>query len=327
MFSLVFVVTTSCQLSCPHCLREGAGDRHLSLSLIEKAFSGASAYGLDGVHLTGGEPFLYPDLPGVFDLARRFGVPLTFSTNGLLLENNAGLLEKNRDLIRFLNISVDASAAASYEAIRGSGQFPVLLRNVKYCRQKRIPFGFNACLHAMNRDDPVALDRFARRCGARHLNFSTALPCRRSQKNACVLSATQRRELMRQVQSAAHMAQMDPLHLFSVPVYLGEPLWASSGAVMCANQSLRGLTIDVDGSVHFCCFLTFYGLAPELEKKLRLVSLNDVSFEKGLEIFTDTLLAFVRSRIVERRQGAPQDDIDFNSCFYCYKKLGLPQYL
>jgi MoaA/NifB/PqqE/SkfB family radical SAM enzyme len=295
--------------------------------LIEKAMAGAAAYGLDAVHVTGGEPFVYPELAGVFSLARRFGVSLSFSTNGLLLEQNARLLDQNKDLIRMLNISVDADSAAPYEAMRGEGNFPVLLRNLKFCRERRIPFGFNACVHAANRQDPWALARFARRCGAQLLNVSTALPCQRSLKNSCVLDQAGRSELIRRTQGAIRASEADPWRLFSVPVYMAQTLQTSSGAVMCPNQSLRSVTIDVDGSFHFCCFLTFYDLEPEFLKKLRLISLKDASFDEGLRIFTQTLQAFVRSRIADRRQGAVPDDVDFNSCFYCYKKLGLPEYL
>ncbi len=92
---------------------------------------------------------------------------------------------------------------------------------------------------------------------------------------------------------------------------------------MCPNQSLRGITIDVDGSVHFCCFLTLYGSSSQNASKLRLAQLKEVSFKKGLEVFVQEIQSFVRARLEDQAAGCSLEGPDFSSCFYCYKKLGL----
>ncbi len=321
MLNLIFVTTTDCQLQCRHCLRGEASGQHLPFEIIEKTIAGAKKYGIESIHLTGGEPFLYRGLAQALALAQKEGLGVTFSTNGLLLPGHRELLRTYRKQIRLLSISAESPRREIYERIRGEGHFSQLLSAFQFCRKEGLPFGVLCCLNKLNAAEITDIIRFARKEKAAQVHFTAALPCRRSRENDLVLSEEERRGALEILQKALHFSQMDFFKLAYVPMRIGEPLLASDNLVMCANQSLRYVTIDVDGQIHFCCFLTQYDIPCEREKRLKFARLQDVSFDEALERFQARMAEFLHGRFLDYRDGQWKHDLDFNSCFYCHKKL------
>jgi len=322
--NLIFVLTTECQLSCPHCLRGEVGPQHLSFEVFRKAIEGARPYGIENVHLTGGEPFLYRQLGEVFAYAERERLSLTFSTNGLLLFEHEELLKKYRNVIRMLHVSVESPKPQVYEAVRGKGHFKAVCEALKFCRRLRIPFSVLCCVSRINKDEAGPLIRFARKQKAAFAVFTTVLPCGRARKNGVELSEPERRLLLDELLKRQSVHAFDPLNIFSLPVHIGEPVFASDRqAIMCSNQGLRNLTVDVDGKLHFCCFLTVYGLSPEAESRIKIVSLLDHDFDEAYGEFVRQMGFFCQGRLADLKAAADKDSLDFNSCFYCHKKLGL----
>ncbi len=279
--------------------------------------------GVEYIHLTGGEPFLYESLGEVFRLAAGEKIPLTFSSNGSLLLEKESLLATHRKGIRTVNISLDSARRSVHEEVRGSGSFQDALKGAALCRRLNIPFGLNACLNRLNADRFPEVVFLAKRLGASHVNFTTVLPCANAQENDLVLGRQERQGLLNRLQAFRRSQGNFFWKRLSVPVFLSEALVASAHLVMCANQSQRAVTIDVDGSVHFCCFLTVYGVEPSVERRLRICSLANVSFDEGLEMFQETMHRFLQERTRDFTGPACADDLDFNSCFYCSKKLGI----
>lgn len=324
MLNLIFVLTTSCSLSCPHCLRKEGESQDLPLALFQKALQGALPYGIENLHLTGGEPFLYPHLEDVFSSAAEKGLSLTFSTNGLLLLSQETLLKKYRSSLRMLNISVESPDQNGYESIRGKGHFKNLLDSLKLCRKLQIPFLVLSCMNARNKGQLKSLVRFARSQKASGIVFSTVLPCERSHKNNMGLSETERRDLLREAEKLKSINVFDPLHFLSLPVYIGESMFASRQEIlMCANQALRQLTIDVEGNLHFCCFLAGSGLESQTHDRLAFASLKDSSFEDAYGQFVRQMFAFCEGRRLDFAKTGDRNNLDFNSCFYCHQKMGL----
>ncbi|MFH0940648.1 MAG: radical SAM protein [Candidatus Omnitrophota bacterium] len=318
------MTTTACNLNCKHCLRGDVKVQQLPFDILEKAVTGAKRFGLDSIHLTGGEPFLYEALPQVLKMAQDNDIPVTFSTNGLLLKKNAELIERYKKTIRLLNISLDSLYRDIHEKIRGVGTFEQVLGAFDFCRSRRLPFGILTCLNKLNCEGPINLVRFARKHKASQIFFSTALPCTNTKDNELILSEQQRSKIHQELIRLSRVSSMDFFRLFYVPVYIAESIFASNNIVMCNNQSLRVVTLDVDGSVHFCCFMTQYDLAGEVEKRLRIVSLRDVSFHEGFKLFSENIHRLLISRIEDfNDQTSQKKDADFNSCFYCYRKLSL----
>lgn len=321
MLNLIFVTTTDCQLQCRHCLRGEASGQHLPFEIVEKTVAGAKKYGIESIHLTGGEPFLYKDLAQTLALAEKENLAVTFSTNGLLLPAHRELLRAYRKQIRILSISAESPRRDVYEQIRGEGHFSQLLAALQFCRKEGLPFGILCCLNKLNASQIADIIKFARKEKAGQVHFTAALPCRRSRENDLVLSEEEREKALQILQKALHYSQLDFFRLAYTPIRIGEPVVASDSLVMCANQSLRQVTIDVDGQIHFCCFLTQYDIPYEQEKRLKIARLQDVSFDEALGLFQARMAEFLRGRLSDYQDQRWKRDLDFSSCFYCHKKL------
>src|SRR5882672_12591786 len=80
-----------------------------------------------------GEPMLVKNLPAMVRYLKDRGVYVLFNTNGTVLTEKSGRAMINAGLDE-LRVSLDASNAASYRAIRGKDYFDRILRNVKAFR-------------------------------------------------------------------------------------------------------------------------------------------------------------------------------------------------
>lgn len=123
--SLRISVTDRCNLRCWYCMPEESyawlseGDR-LSGAELERLIDAFVLVGVDGVHVTGGEPLLHRDLPRVIEgLARRPELrDVALTTNGALLQAHARTL---RDAgLRRVTVSLDAVTAEAFGRMAGA---------------------------------------------------------------------------------------------------------------------------------------------------------------------------------------------------------------
>lgn len=115
-----------CNLACTYCLTSSspaAARRALPAGAFERLVDEASVGGIAELFLTGGEPFILPD---VFDklayAASR--LPTTVLTNAMLLKSRR--LERLRELIGLpltLQVSLDGHEASLHDAYRGAGSW------------------------------------------------------------------------------------------------------------------------------------------------------------------------------------------------------------
>jgi len=115
-------ISSKCNLNCRNCFRRtyiGAGkDELMDLSAINNILPDIKH--LHSIDLTGwGEPLLHPEFGKILkDLRRNFPGALSFTTNGILMDENVinYVLDAEVDTVCF---SVDASDNDNYRAVRG----------------------------------------------------------------------------------------------------------------------------------------------------------------------------------------------------------------
>jgi molybdenum cofactor biosynthesis enzyme MoaA len=124
------VAGTLCNLACTHCfVSSGPGNlRHPLMSRAEVAerVQEARDLGVRAFYLTGGEPFMHPDLLPIVEGTIAHG-PCTVLTNGTLftaarLEALAGIGNASRYSLE-IRVSLDGPTADSHDAFRGAGSF------------------------------------------------------------------------------------------------------------------------------------------------------------------------------------------------------------
>ena len=131
MRDLRISVTDRCNFRCVYCMpREVFGADYkflpheaiLSFEEIARLARVFVELGVKKIRLTGGEPLLRKDLPGLIAMLKPLGVDLTLTTNGSTLVKHAQAL-KNAGLDR-LTVSLDSLDEATFQAMNDA-DFPV----------------------------------------------------------------------------------------------------------------------------------------------------------------------------------------------------------
>lgn len=115
-----FYVTARCNLTCKQCniIYANAGVGEASLEQAEAIAANLAAIGTGVVLLTGGEPFVRRDLPGVIRAFTKHGIHVRTQTNGLATREQ---LRAAADAgARDISISLDSLLAEKQDFLNGS---------------------------------------------------------------------------------------------------------------------------------------------------------------------------------------------------------------
>lgn len=172
--SLIFTITSECQLNCVMCPVKKSKFVNISLSQIKEIieFCGKEAV---TVQWMGGEPLIHSEFEELITLANDVNLLQTVTTNGLLLNGILAekLIKYNADII----ISIDGSNKKIYESIRKGADFDLLVKNIQHVNMLRKKynhtghFGINFCILKQNSQDIVDIIEFAKKYNFRGVNF------------------------------------------------------------------------------------------------------------------------------------------------------------
>jgi MoaA/NifB/PqqE/SkfB family radical SAM enzyme len=123
-----------CNLACDYCCARSSPRtprRALGVDRVRRLAAEAAAAGVAELLLTGGEPFLLPDL-GDTVAACASALPTTLLTNGMLFRGHRldTLRSMPRDRVR-LQISLDSATPDRHDAHRGRGSWARALDGIK----------------------------------------------------------------------------------------------------------------------------------------------------------------------------------------------------
>lgn len=148
-------ITGSCNLNCRHCWIEptfGAKiKKYLPWTTLRPIFEEGRTLGLTSVKITGGEPFLHPEMNDMLYALHEMGLALRMETNGTLIGPNEAKALK--DTGTWFSISIDGATAELHDDLRGvQGSFKRTLKGIECVRNEGLNFQIITCLHRNNRD-------------------------------------------------------------------------------------------------------------------------------------------------------------------------------
>lgn len=166
----------SCNFACVYCTEDGksiekvAGDKPISLAdLLEIIKKLHSRLNLEAIRLTGGEPLLYSELPGLVKGLSDMEIPaLKMTTNGFLLHKKAGELKAAG--LQELNISLDAADDASFFKMTRRDKFADVIEGIDAALKAGLKVKINSVImKGMNDSQIIPLLNYA---------FSREIPIR-----------------------------------------------------------------------------------------------------------------------------------------------------
>lgn len=162
-----FNVSNRCNEACPMCAVWREPGPELPVPELERIFAELRRIGLAVVEVSGGEPFLRPDIFEVFVLLDRLGFLYTTTTNGTVVTED--LLERLRraEGLLQLAVSLDSLDPELYARLRGRDFLPQVLRNLEAIAAARLPqpVKLNQTMSRHNFRESLKLLRFARARG------------------------------------------------------------------------------------------------------------------------------------------------------------------
>ncbi len=168
----------SCNLACTHCLvNSGPGETPgLPGGMFRRAISEALDLGVERFYMTGGEPFLRPD---IYELARciteEHGKDLILLTNATLFRGprGKGLDSLSRERVKF-QVSVDGARPQTNDPIRGAGTFESAMDGLRLLAGLGFEVSLTTVVTRRNLPELTLLTGHAARGGAKsqHLMWS-----------------------------------------------------------------------------------------------------------------------------------------------------------
>ena len=168
----------SCNLACSHCLvNSGPGEAPgLPGETFRRILSDAIALGVERFYVTGGEPFLRPD---IYELIRwiteKNGKELILLTNATLFRGPRGgeLDSLSRELVK-LQVSVDGARPETNDPIRGAGTFEKAMEGMRLLAGLGFEVSLTTVVTRQNLPELTLLTEHAASAGAKsqHLMWS-----------------------------------------------------------------------------------------------------------------------------------------------------------
>ncbi len=139
-FFVQWHLTERCNLRCRHCYQSGAAGEELDLASIREAIAEIDEtvagwsrdYGLElglSFTLTGGEPFLRPDLWEILEEVRGRGHDAWLLSNGTLVDPPTAARLASLG-VRGVQVSIEGPEGV-HEEIRGRGSYEAALEGLK----------------------------------------------------------------------------------------------------------------------------------------------------------------------------------------------------
>lgn len=146
---VVWLCTAKCNMACRHCYVRGRF-KGPELSTEEALRMVRELPELGTVHLaiTGGEPFIRPDIIDIAREAVEYGLSISFNTNGSLI--NDELARELRKLGARTFISLDGADREVCDAIRGPGAWQKALKALSVLRSYGVEFSIVMTITSLN---------------------------------------------------------------------------------------------------------------------------------------------------------------------------------
>jgi MoaA/NifB/PqqE/SkfB family radical SAM enzyme len=313
---LIFELTSLCNFSCTHCIREEGEPGFLPIPLVETVLTETQRYGnVNYVAFTGGEPTLHPEFASLLELVSAYGYRFGFVTNGWrFAEKTFAQVKPYRNHLAHVTFSIDGATEERHDTLRQrKGSFRRLLQAITLCRFHGIGVHINTVVTRANRSDLQAMALLASRLGCDALLYGHCQPTPHAITAGLVLDPGERREV------EAEIGQLQKQ--FRMMILLAGDHYNPSRFHQCPQLQMREFNIDHRGRLTACCMLSGYrGGAPDTDV---IADLHEVSFYEAHQRLVVSI-ARLNLEKIERLSTHELEEKDHFICTHClehFKKV------
>jgi SynChlorMet cassette radical SAM/SPASM protein ScmF len=248
--SVYFYLTEGCNLACRHCWidppfeSEELKHAFLPLEQFRRVLSEAKPLGLEAVKLTGGEPFLHPQITDILREIRDQGLRLIIETNGTLVTDEIASLVAEIEH-HFVSISIDSFDPAAHDRIRNvKGAFKNAMSGFDLFIRHGINPQIIASLLPENKDNLKELIQFAEDRGANSFKLNIIQPASRGEtlmKQGKVVQIDEVIRIANQLHAEKRTSERMPVFV-SIPFAFRPLSLIASGDIGCCGiKSIIGV--------------------------------------------------------------------------------------
>ncbi|MFH1414639.1 MAG: PqqD family peptide modification chaperone [Elusimicrobiota bacterium] len=255
---LYIYLSGNCNLECRHCWIDpvtvsgsGNGASQLELSVLKRTVTEAKALGLKSVKLTGGEPFLYPDINSFIKWLGQENIDITIETNGTLLGEREISVMKESGVSR-LAIALDGSDENIHRKMRGrQGCFDSTVDSIRAAAGKKLNVQVIFSLWKQNVGDIRATAILAEELGAKSFKINPVAAISRGRQMSESNETLSVEEILELRESVFKLAAD-----MSIPVRLDIPVAflplerIKEEMSVCRLKNIMGVLSD--GSISIC---------------------------------------------------------------------------
>jgi len=132
---VVWNITRTCNLRCVHCYSDSMAMKYpgeLDWLQMRNVVADLAKYQVPSLLLSGGEPMIHPRFADLVDFASGYGLKLTISTNGTLIDAQKAARLKAAD-VAYVGISLDGIGEIHDQFRRKNGAFDAAVRGFRHC--------------------------------------------------------------------------------------------------------------------------------------------------------------------------------------------------
>jgi len=256
-------LTERCNLNCLHCYQDGRVAGEMTSYEIERTITILSdtisqwseLYEIPfspSINVTGGEPFLRPDLSEILASLYRNKFDLYILTNGTLVDQRKAAMLAEVP-VKGVQVSIEGPEEV-HDNIRGKGSFQSAIRGVKHLLSQNLRVTLNLTLSSLNVDSFEEMASLASSIGVQRIGFSRLVP---SGRGMGLIDSMLSKERVREAYS-----KIRSMHIPGLDIVTGDPIYSCAlDNALPENRTIpfggcaaavSGLTILPDGTLLPC---------------------------------------------------------------------------
>lgn len=248
--ALYIEITSKCNLRCKHCYNEsGNSDNEIDIKALFRLFEGAAAMGVDGISISGGEPFMSTNFIAILRELKKYPqFNVNIITNGTLF--NEQVLDDIMQIFPnpIFQISLDG-IGEQHDLIRGKGSFKKINDALSLLKAHNCGFYFHTLIHRYNYKNIEDFINYGRDIGVHKIDFAFLKRKGRGKCNyeSLALSCGEQIELMKYLNAKKETISTNSFQVSFPTIFYGIcPIFSEE---LSTNIFAR---VDVYGNVYAC---------------------------------------------------------------------------